>query len=1032
VVQVSTPDTPSPTFRFLVTNHEFYAGDALAIIYNGITYSYSYANEITTDMCGSAFYITQNIAFSSFVDFSTSTPLSISTSANNVLTLKIGWDGSGTLASRRAECNFYFAPVSLAITSYPTTNMYVMALTNISGNFSIVDTTTGLTYLNTLQPITGANFIQTSDLIVSDFYNNGNALNFSNTRTYYLVLNTADGACLATSLINFNSGFTTMSFTATSTTITADFSATLANSGTLIIQNLSNNWIYSYSINSGISNTGTINYGSFLGQNSVSSFTPESGVTYPIRFVDVSLGTNAFASFLYSGSGGSGGSGPTGGGSGSFGGSGPIQPVALTGPSGPSSVSISVVQVDTPDITIAADSGGFTFLATNYSPQAGDTVTLVSGGNTYTASVSSLTQPNTSFYQAYFNQFIFGSTPFTPDSTQKIKYTLTLNINGGSSYTCLFYYGPYSVFPITYPGSTFDVMTFSNDTGVFNIVATSTGTRYSNTTPIWGDANVKTTTLTVSDFSGLTFANNNGYYLVFNATSDGACLGGALLNYFTNSIALTVNSTVSTITVGFSSALTHEGTIVIQDPVINRNYLYPVSIGSTTTGSVSYNSFQDIDNDYFFPTNGRKYAIALSETDLGIDGYSSFTYAGATNPTLGVFTVSAVTYGASPFTLTPPTSESSGSWSYASSNTGVATVSGSTVTVVAVGDTTITATQAAAGDYSSASTTATLTVSSAAPTLGVFTVPAKTFGASPFTLTPPTSESSGSWSYTSSNTGVATVSGSTVTVVAVGDTTITATQAAAGNYSSASTTATLTVSNSVTGPTGGGGVGDPYITTISNQRYKLPILDGPIRFFQGIVDGHILTVNTQLRTMMNEELAADNIRSYLKFKDKMPKDKLKELEYALHKKEKLTFFEKFYIQYKDSEIVLNVWDHKFKIESYKGRLPSEPADGNAYTTKYSNIYKDYESSALRFKIGTSASIVAVVYPGKLVKNGIFIEAPQMEEGNGVLVNVLNASNMSIPSLDSQVAVAKRDFKLKEQNEWFLDHDGYRTRTVRYA
>ena len=279
---------------------------------------------------------------------------------------------------------------------------------------------------------------------------------------------------------------------------------------------------------------------------------------------------------------------------------------------------------------------------------------------------------------------------------------------------------------------------------------------------------------------------------------------------------------------------------------------------------------------------------------------------------------------------------------------------------------------------------------------------------------------------------MATVSGSTVTIVAVGSTTITATQAAAGNYASASTTATFTVNSSATGPTGGGGVGDPYITTISNQRYKLPILDGPIRFFQGIVDGHTLTVNTQLRTMLNEELAADNIRSYLKFKDKMPKDKLKELEYALHKKEKLTFFEKFYIQYKDSEIVLNVWDHKFKIESYKGRFPSEPADGNAYTTKYSNIYKDYESSALRFKIGTSASIVAVVYPGKLVKNGIFIEAPQMEEGNGVLVNVLNASNMSIPSLDSQVAVAKRDFKLKEQNEWFLDHDGYRTRTVRYA
>ncbi|NBT47982.1 MAG: hypothetical protein EBT07_09230, partial [Actinobacteria bacterium] len=80
----------------------------------------------------------------------------------------------------------------------------------------------------------------------------------------------------------------------------------------------------------------------------------------------------------------------------------------------------------------------------------------------------------------------------------------------------------------------------------------------------------------------------------------------------------------------------------------------------------------------------------------------------------------------------------------------------------------------------------------------------------------------------------------------------------------------------------------------------------------------------------------------------------------------------------------------------------------------------------------TASIVVAVYPGKLIKNAIFIEAPRMEDGNGVLINVLDAQNMTLSSLTSVKPVVKRDFKLREQVEWFLDHDGYRTTTVKYA
>ena len=79
------------------------------------------------------------------------------------------------------------------------------------------------------------------------------------------------------------------------------------------------------------------------------------------------------------------------------------------------------------------------------------------------------------------------------------------------------------------------------------------------------------------------------------------------------------------------------------------------------------------------------------------------------------------------------------------------------------------------------------------PTLGPFSVPSKTFGNPPFTITPPTSNSPGTFSYTSSNPLVATISGSTINIVGAGSSVITANQAATTDYPSASTTATFTV-----------------------------------------------------------------------------------------------------------------------------------------------------------------------------------------------------------------------------------------------
>ena len=80
-----------------------------------------------------------------------------------------------------------------------------------------------------------------------------------------------------------------------------------------------------------------------------------------------------------------------------------------------------------------------------------------------------------------------------------------------------------------------------------------------------------------------------------------------------------------------------------------------------------------------------------------------------------------------------------------------------------------------------------------ATTITNFSIPTKTYGNVPFTITQPSSNSSGSFSYISSNTSVATLSGNIITIVGAGNSTITATQQATNNYTSGTITTTFQV-----------------------------------------------------------------------------------------------------------------------------------------------------------------------------------------------------------------------------------------------
>ncbi len=130
---------------------------------------------------------------------------------------------------------------------------------------------------------------------------------------------------------------------------------------------------------------------------------------------------------------------------------------------------------------------------------------------------------------------------------------------------------------------------------------------------------------------------------------------------------------------------------------------------------------------------------------------------------------------------------SGGSWS--SFDTNIATVSNSgLVTSVAVGSSVV--------SYTSCGQTTTVTITVTVPptpSISNFNNINKTYFDGSFSIAVPTSNSAGSFSYTSSNTAVATISGTTVTILGEGTSTITANQAVNGNFSSGSITATLTI-----------------------------------------------------------------------------------------------------------------------------------------------------------------------------------------------------------------------------------------------
>jgi len=197
---------------------------------------------------------------------------------------------------------------------------------------------------------------------------------------------------------------------------------------------------------------------------------------------------------------------------------------------------------------------------------------------------------------------------------------------------------------------------------------------------------------------------------------------------------------------------------------------------NNTTANPSASNFTETDNLSTRPANGQVYSFTPSKIDQSI----VFNALPSKDVTDAPFTLTATATSGLPVT-------------YTSSNTAVATVSGNTVTIVALGSADITASQTGDKDFAAAPNVIRTLIVGHAQTITFGALPVKTFGDANFALSG-TSSSGLTVNYSSSNTAVATISGSTVTIVGAGTTDITASQPGNSSYvPAANVIRTLTV-----------------------------------------------------------------------------------------------------------------------------------------------------------------------------------------------------------------------------------------------
>lgn len=190
-------------------------------------------------------------------------------------------------------------------------------------------------------------------------------------------------------------------------------------------------------------------------------------------------------------------------------------------------------------------------------------------------------------------------------------------------------------------------------------------------------------------------------------TNSTATISAALAPNTSRTITCTAKDQYNNLVSGYSFAydvtLTNNNSTTAESYTINSSPFTATSTSgnslSTTTNASGVATFTAALPATIDPSDGISVQVQLNNDATNVG--SAFTFAQLASQTITFGAITLVTYGDATFGLTA-TASSTLPVSYASSNTAVATVTGSTVTIVGAGSTNITVSQAGDGSYNAA------------------------------------------------------------------------------------------------------------------------------------------------------------------------------------------------------------------------------------------------------------------------------------------------------------------------------------------
>ena len=287
-----------------------------------------------------------------------------------------------------------------------------------------------------------------------------------------------------------------------------------------------------------------------------------------------------------------------------------------------------------------------------------------------------------------------------------------------------------------------------------------------------------TSIATINASSGQITILKSGITTVTASQDNGSCISGS------SNMTLTINQ--QSVNIDANDIVLTYGdpafTLTASSSVTDRSFTFTISDG--TIGSISGNVLSVLKAG----TTNITVSQASNDFYSPVSKVISLTVNKAT-PTLD-FPEITKNYGDSDFTPNV-TTNSSGNKTFSVSDTSIANSLGSSLSIVGIGQTSVSVNVDETENYLSISGSTTMTVNKGAPTI-IFNDITKEIDDPDFNINP-TSDSSGLMSFSIADSSIASISGNTISILRRGTTTVTVNQSETSLFNSGSATMILTV-----------------------------------------------------------------------------------------------------------------------------------------------------------------------------------------------------------------------------------------------